>query len=149
MTPWTIGCQTLLFVEFPKHIGVSCLFLLQGIFLTKALNAHLLHWQAGSLPLSHQGRRQTWLSYWACTLMTTCCCSVSQSCLALCNPMDCSMPGFPVLHHLPEHVQTHVHWVSDAIQPSRSLSSPSTPAFFPSIFPSIRVFSNELPLHIG
>ena len=39
----------------------------------------------------------------------TCCCSVAQSCLILCNPMDCSTRGFPVLHHLPEFVQTHVH----------------------------------------
>ena len=39
----------------------------------------------------------------------TCCCLVAQSCLTLCNPMDCSTPGFPVLHHLPEFVQTHVH----------------------------------------
>ena len=43
--------------------------------------------------------------------------------------MDCSMPGFPVLHHLPEFAQTHVHWVGDAIQPSHPLSSPSSPAF--------------------
>ena len=43
--------------------------------------------------------------------------------------MDCSTPGFPVLHHLPELVQTHIHWVSDAIQPSRPLSSPSHPVF--------------------
>ena len=43
--------------------------------------------------------------------------------------MDCSMPGFPVLHHLPELVQTHVYWVSDAIQPSNPLSFPSSPAF--------------------
>ena len=57
------------------------------------------------------------------------CCSIAQSCLILCNPMNCSMPGFPVLHHLPELVQTHVHWVSDAIQPSRPLSSSSPPAF--------------------
>ena len=41
-----------------------------------------------------------------------CCCSVVQSCPTLCNPMDCSMPGFPVLHHLPEFAQTHVHRVS-------------------------------------
>ena len=57
------------------------------------------------------------------------CCSVTQSCPTLCNPMDCSMPGFPVLHHLPELAQTHVHWVSDDIQTSRPLSSPSPPAF--------------------
>ena len=57
-----------------------------------------------------------------------CCCSVSQSCPSLCDPVDCSMPGFPVLH-LPELVQTHVHWVSDDIQPSCPLLSPSPPAF--------------------
>ena len=55
--------------------------------------------------------------------------SVAQSCLTLCDPMDCSTPGFPVHHQLPEHTQTHVHWVSDAIQPSHPLSSPSPPAF--------------------
>ena len=53
-----------------------------------------------------------------------CCCLVTQSCPTLCEPMDCSMPGFPVLHHLPEFAQIHVHWVSDAIQPSLSPSSP-------------------------
>ena len=54
--------------------------------------------------------------------------SVTQSCLALCNPTDYSRPGFPVLHHLQEFAQTHVHWVSDAIQLSHPLSSPSPPA---------------------
>ena len=58
-----------------------------------------------------------------------CCCSVTQSCPILCDPMDCSTPtGFPVLHYLLELDQTHVHWVDDAIQPSQSLSSPSPPA---------------------
>ena len=55
--------------------------------------------------------------------------SVTQSCLTLCNPMDCSTPGFPVHHQLPELAQTHVHQVSDAIQPSHPLSSPSPPVF--------------------
>ena len=55
--------------------------------------------------------------------------SVTQSCLTLCDPMDCSLSGFPVHHQLPEFTQTHVYWVSDAIQPSLSLSSPSPPAF--------------------
>ena len=55
------------------------------------------------------------------------------------------MPGLPVHHHLPEFTHTHVHWVSDAIQTSHPLSSPSP---LPSIFPSIRVFSNESALHI-
>ena len=55
--------------------------------------------------------------------------SVTQSCPTLCDSMDCSTPGLPVHHQLPELVQTHVHWVSDAIQPSHPLSSPSPPAF--------------------
>ena len=59
--------------------------------------------------------------------------------------MDCSMPGFFVHHQFLELFQTHVHRVSDAIQPSGLLSSPSPPAF---IFPSIRVFSSESVLHI-
>ena len=55
--------------------------------------------------------------------------SVAQSCLTLCNPKNCSTPGFPVYHQLPELMQTHAHWVGDAIQPSHPLSSPSPPAF--------------------
>ena len=55
--------------------------------------------------------------------------SVTQLCPTLCDPMDCSTPGFPVHHQLPELAQTHVHWVSDAIQPFHPLSSPSSPAF--------------------
>ena len=54
--------------------------------------------------------------------------SVTQSCLTLCNPMDCSVPGFPVHHQLPELAQTHVHSICDAIQPSHPLSSPSETA---------------------
>jgi len=54
---------------------------------------------------------------------------VVQSCPTLCNPMDCSMPDFPVLHRLPELAQTHVHWISDAIQSSHPLSFPSPLAF--------------------
>ena len=55
--------------------------------------------------------------------------SVTQSCPNLCDPMDRSTPGLPVHHQLPEFTQTLVHWVSDAIQPSYPLSSPSPPAF--------------------
>ena len=55
--------------------------------------------------------------------------SVAQLCPTLCDPMDCSTPGLPVHHQLPEFTQTHVHWVSDVIQPSHPLSSPSPPAF--------------------
>ena len=59
--------------------------------------------------------------------------------------MDCSTPGFPVHHQFPELAQIHVHQISDAMQPSHPLSSPSPP---PSIFPSIRVFSSESVLCI-
>ena len=58
--------------------------------------------------------------------------SVTQSCPTLCDPMNCSTPGLPVHHQLPEFTQTHVHWVGDAIQPSHPLSSPSPAALNPS-----------------
>ena len=74
-----------------------------------------------------------------------CCYSIAHSSPTLCDPMDCNMPGFPVLHYLLEFIQTHVHWVNDAIQPSHPLSSPSPPAFNLS---SIRGFSNDLVLRI-
>ena len=74
-----------------------------------------------------------------------CFCSASKSCLTLCDPIDCSMPGFPVLHYLLEFAQTHVHWVSDAIQSSHPLSLPSPLALNLS---SIKVFSDESALHI-
>ena len=70
--------------------------------------------------------------------------SVTQSCPTLWNPMNCSTPGLAVHHQLSESTQTHVHWVGDAIQPSHPLSSLS---LLPSIFPIIRVFSNESVLH--
>ena len=71
--------------------------------------------------------------------------SVAQLCLTLCDPIDCSTPGFPVHHQLLELTQTHVHQISDVIQPSHPLSSPF---LLPSIFPSIKVFSNESALRI-
>jgi len=72
--------------------------------------------------------------------------SVAQSCLTLCDLMDCRMPGFPVHHQLLELTQTHVHWVGDAIQPSYPLLRPLL--LLPLIFPNIRVFSSESALRI-
>ena len=80
-------------------------------FLTSHLNTH-----SGSLP---QIRNKLFSS-------------VTQSCPTLCDPLDCSIPGFPVHHQLPELAQTQVHQVSDIIQPFHLLSSPSPPAFNPS-----------------
>ena len=72
-----------------------------------------------------------------------------QSCLTLCDPMNCSTPGLPVYHQLPESTQTHVHRVSDAIQPSHPLSSPSPPALSLSqhqgFFPNESAFRIRLP----
>ena len=57
-----------------------------------------------------------------------CCCSVAKLCLSLCNTTDCSTPGFPVLHYLPQFAQTYVHSVGDVIQPPHPLSPPPLPA---------------------
>ena len=69
--------------------------------------------------------------------------SVAQSCPTLCDPMNCSMPGLPVHHKLPEFTQTHVHRVSDAIQPSHPLPSPSPPAPNPSQHQSLFQWVNS------
>ena len=62
-----------------------------------------------------------------CPVHSICyCCSVTKSCLTLCDPMDCNTPGFPVIHYLPKLAQTHIHWVGDAIQQSH----PVAPFFF-------------------
>ena len=71
--------------------------------------------------------------------------SVTQSCPTLCDPMDCSTPGLPVHHQVPVFTQSHVHWIGDAIQASHPLFPL---LFLPSIFPRIRVFSNESVLHM-
>ena len=74
-----------------------------------------------SSSLSFYCRQEAWVpGDWGCGR-----CSVAKLCTTLCDPMNCSTPGFPVLQYLPEFVQTHVLWVSDAIQPSHPLSPPS------------------------
>ena len=71
--------------------------------------------------------------------------SVTQSCLTLCDPMDCSTPGFPVHHQIPELAQTQVH---RSVMPSNHLILCRPLLLLPSVFPNIRVFSNEAVLHI-
>ena len=95
-------------------------------YLVLALPPHMPCFLGNSSAIfsSEQGIHITWVFEQIC-----CFPSVAQSCPTLCDPMDCSTPGFPVHHHLPELAQTHVHWVSDAIQPSHPLPSPSPPAF--------------------
>ena len=93
---------------------------------------------------SHYGEQYGELKKKKLVIKLQCYCSVTQSCPTLWDPMDCSTPGYSVLHHLMELAQAHVHRVSDAIQPSCLLSS----LLLTSIFPSNRVFSNESALHI-
>ena len=100
-----------------KNTGMSYHALLQGS------NPHLLcllYWQVGSLSLASPGKPQGVINSVS---------SVTQSCPTLCNPMDCTTAGLSVHHQLPESTQTHVCRISDAIQPSRPLLSPSPPAF--------------------
>ena len=128
MTLWTVACQAPLFVGFSRqeywsglpcpppgdlpHSGIEPASLMSPVlaygFLTTSST-----WKAPSLR-SDQIR------------------SVAQSCPIICDPMNHSTPGLPVHHQLPEFTQTHVHRVSDAIQPSHPLSSPSPPAPNPS-----------------
>ena len=82
-------------------------------------------------------------TFWV-QLCVYCCCSVALLCPTFFDPINFRMKGFSVLHHLPKASQTHVHWVSDAIQPSHPLSFPS-----PDLnFSSIRVFSNKSALRM-
>ena len=95
------GLQWLCPLDFPgKNTGVGCYILLHGIFLTQGSNPCLLHWQADSLSLSHQGSP-------ICSSVQFS--SVAQSCPTLGDPMDSSRPGLTVHHQLLEFTQTHVH----------------------------------------
>ena len=85
------------------------------------------HWSTGSWAGCNFFRRKERACSLRMVSKTPQFCSISQSCLTLCDPMDCSTPGLPVHHQLPEFTQTHAHWVSDAIQPSHPLSSSSPP----------------------
>ena len=134
-----------------KNTGVDCHSLPQRIFPTQGSNPGLLHCRRILYHLSQQGSllgsSTSQPTQFFCFMANIPLCVYafvlatrppvqSLSCPILCNPMDRSMPGFPVRHQLPELAQTHVHQVSDAIQPSHPVVfSPS------SIFPSTRVSS--------
>ena len=100
--------------------------------------------QADSLPLSCQGRVRKVGKLSKIYQFI----SFTQLCPTLCNPMDCSTPGLPVHHQLPEFIQTHVPWVGDAIHSSHPLSSPSLPAFHLS-FPASGSFQMSQPFASG
>ena len=104
-----------------------------GDLANPGIDLHILNWQAF---LFHWVTKETptLIAYSSSTSgihasQSIVLSSVTRSCLTLCNPMDCSIPGFPFPHQLPKFAQTHVHWVNDAIQPSHPLPSPPPPAF--------------------
>ena len=103
------------FCELPSAVNLA-IGTLDSMHLAKYSTNSKVKWLS---------RNHSWLSFSSSVQVS----SVAQSCLTLSDPMDCSTPGFPVHHQLPEFTQTHVHWVGDTIQPSHPLSSPS-PAFF-------------------
>ena len=97
-------------------------------FLTRSLFLPSQSWEAlSSLDLVHlaPSHHKDHAPFQPCIQFS----SIAQSCLTLCDSMDCSTPGLSVHHQLPQFTQTHVHWVGDAIQPSHPLSSPSPTAF--------------------
>ena len=94
---------------------------------TAALFSRARRWKQPRCPSTDEQIKKLWYTYkMEYSVQFS---SVIQSCPTLCDPMDYSIPGFPVHHQLPELAQTHVHWVSDATQPSDPLSSPSPPTF--------------------
>ena len=105
-----------------KNSGVGYNFLLQRIFPTQGFYPGLLHCRWILYYQSHQRSPVRLIQF----------SSVAQQCPTICNPMNRSTPGLPVYHQLLEFTQTHVHRVSDPIQPSHPLSSPSLPASNPS-----------------
>ena len=116
VTPWAVVCQA------PLSMGILQTRKLEWVAMPSSRGSSqtrdwtLVSCIAGGFcfyHLSHQGIQFS---------------SVTQSCLTLCDPVDCSTPGFPVHHQLQEFAQIHVHWVSDAIQSSHLLLFPSPPA---------------------
>ena len=140
----TVAHQVLCPWDFPgKCTGVGCHSLFQGIFPTQGSNLCLLlgrqilyHWATWETP-------ESLLVVFNLPNPSPQFSSVTQSYPTLCDPMNHSTPGLPVHHQLPEFTQTHVHWVSDTIQPSHPLSSPSPPAPNPSQHQSLFQWVNS------
>ena len=124
---WSHGLQPARLLcswDFPdEHTGVGCHFLLK-IVVSYSRNPFLIPF---TTPFSCWTSKAIKLLPWISLIALFS--SVIQSCLTLCDLMNCSMPGLPIHHQLLEFAQTHIHRVSDAIQPSHPQSSPSPPAF--------------------
>ena len=114
--PWFVGPLKIFILLLSSHINSLCPFYFMDQICWSSPN--FLNFHSVLIPISFHLPANVFSSV----------SSVTQSCLTLCDPMDCSTPGLPVHHQLPESTQTHVHWVGDAIQPTHPLSSPSPPA---------------------
>ena len=116
-------------------------------FVTQRSNIYLLcllHWQVDSLPLAPPGKSSKYMLPIIMSITYSVqFSSVAQSCPTLCDPMNHSTPGLPVHHQLPEFTQTHVHRVSDAIQPFHPLPSPFPPSPNPSQHQSLFQWVNS------
>ena len=124
MTPWTVAHQVPLPMGFPRQENWSRLQFPSRDLPIQGSNSCLLLQQIDSLPLSHQG------SPFKDQIRSD---QISRSVVSdFLLPHESQQPGLPVHHHLPEFTQTHIHRVSDAIQPSHPLASPSPPALNPS-----------------
>ena len=136
---WTVARQAPLSMHFPgKNTGMGCHAFLQGIFPTQGSNSLFLLSPVLAVRFfttSTMGSPSTGYQF----------SSVSQSCPTLCDPVNRSMSGLPVHHHLLKFIQTHIHWVGDAIQPSHPLSSPFPPAPNPSQHHSLFLLPPILP----
>ena len=132
----TISIHTLVLLPIIAFICTLCLMLKSSAFLRFHHPTEIRHpFQSRHLPLSSPALRRKLQQIFPrkqMLLLPMCGCggggSVTKSCLIVCEPMDCSKPGFPVFHYLLEFAQIYVHSVSDAIQPSHPLSPSSPPA---------------------
>ena len=120
-----IFCSNNLFISVSGVLNYPTIIVLLSISPFMSVSVCLMYWGAHMLGASVQFS------------------SVAQSCPTLCDPMNRSTPGLPVHHQLPEFTQTHVHWVSDTIQPSHPLSAPSPPAPNPSQHQSLFQWVNS------
>ena len=116
-----------------------------GAWVSVLLLSTPLPWFLFFLFMSHTWSLQVLACVNPASHVTCYCCLVAQQCLTLCDPMDCSKPDFPVLHHLPELAQTHVHW---GVMPPNHLILCCPLLLVPSTSPRVRVFSKESALHI-
>ena len=131
VTSWTVACQDPLSMGFSRQEYWSGWpFPSPGDLPDPGIEPRSPALQADSLPTELRASFPTSKSCFVIwrNMLRPCCCSVTKSYLTVCNPMNYSTPGFPVLHCLQEFTQTHVHWVDDAIQLSHPLSSPSPSA---------------------